>query len=71
MKTRLPGGMMIQHNFVKPHMTLGGMTPSDAALIDLPGTDRWKTLIQRGQELKKLKDSKKRKKTAESAASLE
>jgi hypothetical protein len=54
--------MMIQDNFVNPHMALGGMIPSDAALIDPPRTDRWKTQSREDKELKKFKDSRKRRK---------
>lgn len=39
-------GFRAHYNFVKGHDGLKGMTPSEAALIDVDGPDRWMTLIQ-------------------------
>jgi hypothetical protein len=45
-------GMQIYHNFIRPHMGLGGKTPAEAAGIKVEGENKWLTLIQnakRGQ----------------------
>ena len=60
MNTALSDGMLIQYNYINPHGALSGMTPSDAVEIELPGTDRWKTLIERGQKFKKQKEKEKK-----------
>jgi len=39
-------GVQIYHNFVKPHMALGGKTPAEVAGIKVMGRDKWLTLIQ-------------------------
>ena len=39
-------GMQIYHNFIRPHMGLGGKTPAEAAGIKVEGENRWLTLIQ-------------------------
>jgi transposase-like protein len=39
-------GMQIHHNFIRPHMGLGGSTPAEKAGIQVKGEDKWKTLIQ-------------------------
>jgi transposase-like protein len=39
-------GVQIYHNFVKPHMALGGKTPAEVAGIQVRGKDKWLTLIQ-------------------------
>jgi len=39
-------GMQIFHNFIRPHMGLGGRTPADAAGIKVEGQNPWLTLIQ-------------------------
>ncbi len=44
--TPILSGMRIYHNFVKPHMALGGKTPADAAGIVVQGENKWLTLIQ-------------------------
>lgn len=44
--TPLIPGFQAHYNCVKKHGGLDGRTPSDAALIDIDGPDRWKTLIQ-------------------------
>lgn len=38
--------MQIYHNYVRPHEALDGRTPSEAAGIEVEGTDKWLTLIQ-------------------------
>jgi hypothetical protein len=39
-------GIQISHNFVRPHMSLDGKTPSEAAGITVKGQDKWLTVIQ-------------------------
>lgn len=39
-------GMQIYHNFVRPHMSLEGKTPSERAGIKVQGLNKWLTLIQ-------------------------
>ena len=36
----------VYHNFLRPHMGLGGMTPAEKAGIIIPGPDRLLTLIR-------------------------
>ena len=44
-KTQIPRGIAIDYNFLRPHLTLGGMTPAQAAQIELPFNDGWGNLI--------------------------
>ena len=37
---------ILHYNYIRPHTGLGGMTPAEAANIQIPGTDKWLTLIQ-------------------------
>ncbi len=39
-------GLRLYHNFVRPHLGLGGKTPAEAAGIHIEGDNKWKTLIQ-------------------------
>ena len=39
-------GIRLHHNYVRPHMGLGGDTPADRAGIEIRGNDKWKTIIQ-------------------------
>ena len=39
-------GLQIYHNYVRPHMGLGGRTPADLAGIKVEGDNKWVTLIQ-------------------------
>jgi putative transposase len=39
-------GMQIYHNYVRPHMSLAGRTPSEMAGIKVNGENKWKTLIE-------------------------
>lgn len=43
-RTQLAEGQKIQYNFVKPHMTLDGKTPSQAVGMDIKG---WKELLEK------------------------
>lgn len=42
----LINGYQIYHNYIRPHMSLEGKTPSEACGITVQGQDKWKTLIQ-------------------------
>jgi hypothetical protein len=44
--TAILTGMQIHHNFIRPHMGLGGATPAEKTGIQVKGEDKWKTLIQ-------------------------
>jgi transposase-like protein len=39
-------GSQIYHNYIRPHMSLDGKTPSEVCGIKIEGDDKWKTLIQ-------------------------
>ena len=39
-------GVQIYHNFVRPHESLNGQTPSEKAGIRVDGENKWLTLIQ-------------------------
>jgi hypothetical protein len=42
----LINGYQIYHNYIRPHMSLDGKTPSEACGIKIEGENKWKTLIQ-------------------------
>lgn len=44
-RTLIPRGIAIDYNFLRPHMSLGGMTPAQAAKISLPFNDGWGDFI--------------------------
>jgi transposase-like protein len=39
-------GYQIFHNYIRPHESLDGKTPSEACGIKIEGKNKWKTLIQ-------------------------
>jgi hypothetical protein len=39
-------GYEIFHNYIRPHMSLDGKTPSEVAGIKVEGDNKWLTLIQ-------------------------
>jgi hypothetical protein len=45
-QTPLAEGQRIQYNFVKPHMTLEGMTPAASAGIGLEDKNKWLALLR-------------------------
>jgi len=44
-QTVIPRGIAVDYNFLRPHLSLGRMTPAQAAQIDLPFNDGWGDLI--------------------------
>jgi transposase-like protein len=44
--TPISKGMKICHNFIRPLMALKGKTPAEVAGIEVPGKNKWLTLIQ-------------------------
>jgi hypothetical protein len=43
--TQIPRGIAIDYNFLRPHLSLAGMTPAQASQIELPFNDGWGDLI--------------------------
>ncbi len=39
-------GYQMYHNYLRPHMSLDGKTPSEMAGIKIEGDNKWLTLIQ-------------------------
>ena len=39
-------GIQIYHNYIRPHESLDGKTPAEAAGIVIQGNNKWVTLIQ-------------------------
>lgn len=46
MDTPILTGYQIYHNYIRPHMSLEGKTPSEVAGIKVEGDNKWITLIQ-------------------------
>jgi putative transposase len=51
-RTPILEGMQIYHNFVKPHMSLNGKTPSEMCGLKVEGENKWLTLIQNASKEK-------------------
>jgi putative transposase len=51
-------GVQVYHNFIKPHMGLGGRTPAEAAGIQVKGDNKWLTIIQNASSPPKVYRSK-------------
>jgi hypothetical protein len=45
-------GYEIFHNYIRPHMSLEGKTPSEVAGIKVEGNNKWMTLIQNASRSK-------------------
>ena len=43
-------GYQIFHNFMRPHQSLKGKTPSEACGITIEGDNKWITLIQNASQ---------------------
>jgi len=43
--TQIPRGFAIDYNFLRPHLSLEGRTPAQAAHIELPFNDGWGNLV--------------------------
>ena len=39
-------GYQMHHNYLRPHMSLDGKTPSEKAGIEIKGNNKWITIIQ-------------------------
>jgi hypothetical protein len=45
-RTPIFSGYQIYHNYIRPHESLAGKTPAEAAGIKVEGKNKWLTLIQ-------------------------
>ncbi|PIW36024.1 MAG: transposase, partial [Nitrosopumilales archaeon CG15_BIG_FIL_POST_REV_8_21_14_020_33_23] len=43
-------GYQIFHNYVRPHLSLNGKTPSEMCGIEIKGNNKWLTLIQNASQ---------------------
>jgi len=50
-------GLKIDYNFIRPHMTLKGKTPAEAAGLPSLGKNKWRTLIEQSVEAKDPKET--------------
>jgi hypothetical protein len=50
-------GYRIYHNYVRPHMALGGKTPAEKAGIKVKGENKWITIIQNATQETRSKPS--------------
>lgn len=44
--TTILKGYEIFHNYIRPHVALEGLTPSEACGIEIKGENKWRTLIE-------------------------
>ena len=44
--TAILDGMRVYYNYTKKHGALDGQTPAESALINVGGTNKWRTIIQ-------------------------
>ena len=52
-RTPILQGYQLFHNYIRPHESLNGKTPSEACGIQIEGKNKWKTLIQNASPKKK------------------
>jgi len=45
-------GYQIYHNYIRPHLGINGMTPSEMCGITVEGKDKWKTIIENARKNK-------------------
>lgn len=50
--TPIISGYQIYHNYIRPHESLNGQTPSEACGIKVEGENKWKTIIQNASQKK-------------------
>ena len=53
MDTAVIDGLRVYYNFTKKHEALKGKTPAEASLIEIDGSNKWKTIIQNASLHKK------------------
>ena len=51
--TPILAGYQIYHNYIRPHESLDGKTPADAAGIEVRGENKWVTIIQNASQITK------------------
>ena len=56
--TPIVDGNRIYYNFIKPHESLDGKTPSEEAGIEIEGKNKWLTLMRKAIEYKKANNEK-------------
>lgn len=47
-------GYQIYHNYFRPHLSLDGRTPAEAAGVNIQGVNKWITLIQNASKIKNV-----------------
>ncbi len=52
-RTPILSGYQIFHNYIRPHESLNGQTPSEACGITIKGKNKWKTLIENASRKQK------------------
>ena len=53
--TPIVEGHRLYYNFIKPHESLNGMTPSEMAGITIEGDNKWLTLMKTALSYQKYK----------------
>jgi len=54
--SKIIDGHRLYYNFIKPHESLGGKTPSEEAGITIEGDNKWLTLMHNAIQYQKAKD---------------
>ncbi len=52
--TTILQGYQLFHNYIRPHESLNGKTPSEACGIQIEGKNKWLTLIQNASKAKSI-----------------